>query len=564
MLGPQTATTSVIDSLSGSMEEWYEAVDASIKKSDVIPGNYEYTVNTSYGNVGRIVEGSSTHFDISCDRFKIISLENSYITLKQTVNVTIPQMHHTPNNGGFANSCQWWYIGYKSAFDAIAQYRLYSNSDHVQTQNHANYEWFAIYNSISDEAKENCDTFATIDKIRKMSPFVPGTYIRADTAANRTVPVTFDIKIPLNSFLALYNLKYYPNWAGKLTIEVYPSYRNIVVAPVLGVNETVGGGYLDAPAAYNGGNTAQPQNVSAIPDSTLAAGTDIGQFNFGFTQINQQENNNFNNNAANTVVASARTTFTCNGDGCFVDECKIRLATYLLKIDLFNALAAKYTNVPLIFPIQTTQIKDFTSELPVVANQHFTTANTIALKHCDAMFLVFKQGVYATTCFNNPFLNGFRVNVDGKFYPREELNTYDDRRFINLTLDALNLNNNALTSINKDLSTSLQPFASVHLQAANNNFAPATRRWNLGDYSNFMIGIPFCDSDEFMGGISTVGTVQIELSGQRANIAVNRPYQVTAICFEDCYLKIRAVKPDGRSQIEITNATIEQMALGGL
>ena len=76
-----------------------------------------------------------------------------------------------------------------------------------------------------------------------------------------------------------------------------------------------------------------------------------------------------------------------------------------------------------------------------------------------------------------------------------------------------------------------------------------------------MIGIPFCDSKDFMGGISTTGTVQIELHGTRDKIS-NIKYKATAICFEDALLKIRAVKPDGRPQIEITNASIEQLAAG--
>ena len=76
-----------------------------------------------------------------------------------------------------------------------------------------------------------------------------------------------------------------------------------------------------------------------------------------------------------------------------------------------------------------------------------------------------------------------------------------------------------------------------------------------------MIGVPFCDSEDFMGGISTSGTVQIELSGTRDTLS-EIPYRATAICFEDALLKIRAVKPNGRSQIEITNASIEQIFAG--
>ena len=41
MFAPQNQQPNVIDALSGSMEEWYEAVDDAVKKSDVIPGNYE-------------------------------------------------------------------------------------------------------------------------------------------------------------------------------------------------------------------------------------------------------------------------------------------------------------------------------------------------------------------------------------------------------------------------------------------------------------------------------------------------------------------------------------------
>lgn len=539
MLSPNTQSASVIDSLNGSMEDWFAAIDACIKKSDVIPGNYEYTVNTSYGNVGKIVEGSSTHFDISCDRFKIISLENSYITMKQTVKINIPNLA--------SNATPTYYIGYKSAYDAIASYRVYSNSDHVQTQNHANYEWFMMYNSVSDEVKEQSDCYATFKKINDMNPFVPGCYVKTRAGAAHDCLVTFNLKIPLNSFLMLYNLKYYPDWAGKITIEIYPSFRNIVIIPVIGTNEYV------LPAAAN--------SIRSIYDVTDANG--ITRSNVGFTNINQTDQlNAFTTNFA----AAASLNITANGDGCFVDDCKIRLATYLLKVQVATALAAKYANIPLIFPIQTTQIKDFTSALPVTANTHFTTANTIALKHCGSMFIVFKNGVHARTCFNNPFINNFRVNVDGKFYPREELHTYDDQRFINLTLDALNLNNNTITSISRDLATSLQPYTTLYNRTgvATNAAAAVEKIWKLGDYSNFMIGVPFCDSDDFMGGLSTIGTVQIELSGIRSDIANTREYLVTAICFEDCYLKIRSIKPDGRSQIEITNATIEQMSLGGL
>ena len=81
-------------------------------------------------------------------------------------------------------------------------------------------------------------------------------------------------------------------------------------------------------------------------------------------------------------------------------------------MDIFNALAAKYIQVPFVFPIQTVQIKDFTQE----SDYHegtFNTANTLVLKHCDAMFIVFRDGENARTCFEKPFIK-FQFNVDGK------------------------------------------------------------------------------------------------------------------------------------------------------
>lgn len=300
---------------------------------------------------------------------------------------------------------------------------------------------------------------------------------------------------------------------------------------------------------------------------------DLSAIELGFRNINQEMKNKVTLTFVNQddtaddkgvrlhAVAIAAQTFKCNGEGCCANNCKIRLATYLLKMDVFNALAAKYIQVPLIFPIQTVQIKDFTQELDTHEGT-FNTVNTLALKHCDAMFTVFRDGEYARTCFENPFIK-FQFNVDGKIYPREQNQTYEDERFLNMTLDALNINNSLLTSLGKDLRSSLVPYTVRIESNADGSRLDAKDIWNAADHSYFMIGVPFCDSEDFMGGISTTGTVQVELFGERVKkTATVKKYRATAICFEDALLKIRAVKPDGRSQIETTNTSIEQLMAG--
>ena len=527
MFAPQNQQPNVIDSMSGSMEDWYNAVDDAIKKSEVIPGNYEYTVATSYGQVGKISENDSTYFDISCDRFKVVSLDNSFMTFEQELKIGVP------DQTGVKYST--YYIGYKYAADIIDQYRINSNTDLVQTQNHANYEWFMFYNSISDEAKENSDLFATLHKIRNKNPLVPGVYVDLSKIvdAGKEIKIHLKVRVPVSAFLALFNLRFFPNWSGKLSIEVYPSYKNLVIAPVI------------------------PESDLGIPAFKKLYVKDLTQCSLGFHNINQPAFNAIKA-AADPYTAESQ-VFKCNGEDCFADKCKIRLATYLLKMDVFNALAAKYIQIPLIFPIQRIQIKDFTDQLPGV-DGHFTTANTLALKHCDAIFTVFRNGENARTCFENPFIN-FQFNVDGKLYPREQNRTYNDERFLNLTLDALNLNNSLITSLGADLRNSLQPYTKVIDVKADGTLNPDIEEWSGNDYSNFMIGLPFCDSEDFYGGISTSGTVQIELAGEREKLSAIQ-YKATAICFEDCLMKIRAVKPDGRSQIEITNASVEQLLAG--
>ena len=93
-----------------------DKLDEAVKKSEVILGNYEYTVATSYGNVGKIAEDAFMYFDISCDIFKVVSLDNTYLTIEQDIKITIPDQSDV--------SYATYYICYKHAADCIDQYRI--------------------------------------------------------------------------------------------------------------------------------------------------------------------------------------------------------------------------------------------------------------------------------------------------------------------------------------------------------------------------------------------------------------------------------------------------------
>ena len=544
MFAPQNQEPDIIDAWSGTLQDWYDSIDNALTVSEIIPGNYEYSTATSYGNVGDINEGDSTFVDVFCDRFKIISLDNSYISLEQEVIIKVPSQKDLV----FTE----YYIGYKCSADIIDHYRFYSNTDKIQDVHNARYEWFMLYNSLSDEVKNGSDCFATIDKIRNHNPMVPGVYVDlSKITAEKEITVKIPLRIPVAFFLMLFNLRYYPNWAGKLSIEIFPTYQNLVVAPVVSHEAFVEYKEHIETTSYDLGF----RNIGEYPSNNIKM------------TIEKVTTGEGDNATVSEKVVYKAVTQQFVGMIQVTKDIKIKLAQYMLRMEVFNALSLKYLNVGMLFPIHQVQIRDFTQYLPDAKDSdvpvRYNTAATIGLTHCDTMFIVFRQNQNSRTCFINPQIT-YRVNIGGKFYPNETYQTFDDQRHVNLLLDSLNVNNSLLTSISKDILTSAQPF--YHKLVYDNTGNGTDKKcWNGGDNSNFFIGIPFADSEDFMGGLSTTGTVQIELSGDRQVHTEAKSVKFIApvgIYYEDVLLKIRSQKPMGRSQIEVTTASIEQILSG--
>ena len=543
----QNKASSILDALEGTVEEWYDQVDGLLKASDFIPGNYEYSINVAYANSGDFTEGGQTHLDISCDRFKLISLDNSYINLEMTIPITAPTAEAAAS-GHTRHRFNKFYIGFKSAFDAIDQYRIYSNTDLIQTQNHANYESYLQYMALSDAAKENSELYATWDKIQALNEDVPGVYVDlGDVAVNTALnmDVNLHLRIPINQFLMLGNLKWFPSFFGKLTLEIYPSFRNLVVCPI--ISEHI----IDD-------NTAL--GVKTIKKSSLAgeineSGT-IGSNYYGFRQINSSVLMGYDDTTATHAKVLITGTFACSTST--TKKCHIRLAETVVRMDVYNQVLQRFIGQPMLFPIQTIVSKDFSGAMPARDKDIISMAQTSALNHCNSMFIVFKKSNQDRTCFENPMIS-WQVNVDGKFFPREEYQTYDDPRNMNLFLDATNFNGNGLFSVPNDIYHSLQPYLKVNKYAANGNLT-SQHQYAPKDRSNFAIGIPFCEDDTFQAGMHTGGTVQVELRGSRSTI-FSGMYTVnpTALYVEDCILKLRSVKPSGEPQIAYTHATPEQL-----
>ena len=538
MFAVQNQEPSIIDALSSNITDWYNAIDEGLRKSDIVPGTYEYTTHPSYGNVGQLQEGADTNLDLQLNRWCIASLDNSFITLEQQVPITI----NSPTTALSANKIpSIYYIGYQYAAEAIYAYDIYSNSDRIQNITHANYEWFLLRNSVQPESKMKSETYATLEKIRRRDPNVPGVYVDLSKLnKDQTITVNLKVKIPLNSFLLLRQLRYMLESFGKITINITPSYKNLVVAPAFD------------PSEYTGKLTAAQKTAF---DAYYEA--NAHDLDFGFHNLNQSCNFIINIDATPTVTHEP-VTFKCIEQT--TDKVEIHTAYYMLHMDIANALAARYMNVPLIFPVQKIESKDFTTNL-AVGDSDINTALTIQLKHADGMAVVFKRNVNSHSCFDNPQIE-YQFTIDGKTYPRRPYHTVDDLRNLNQTLDFLNFNNLATTSIDKDLANSLQPYYLLYTYDADGSAGGMSAMYHSADRSNFLLGIPFADGADFQGGLSTNGTIQIQLRGKRLEGREHEDEvygQPVALFTEDAILKIRTVKPPGTPQISITSASLDQV-----
>jgi hypothetical protein len=262
--------------------------------------------------------------------------------------------------------------------------------------------------------------------------------------------------------------------------------------------------------------------------------------------------------AANNYTFPAAQTWKC--DFQEVRECRIRLAQYQQRMDVFESLAAYYAVQPFYFPINQVFHCDFTA--PMNTNATINTNLTAATMFCNSVHVLFKEhDLISRHRFVNPGLR-YSFIFDGKHYPREPRYTLEDNFTVNQTFDAMNVNNSRLTSITTDMKTSMQPYVKVHTYANQANpVATEVVRWTTGDVSSFSLSIPFSDDEVFQGGMSTHNRhVQMTMEATRYGPAkLQRKHfgQPVAVFLCDLILRICSQKPaHGGKQLEILTVDV--------
>ena len=193
------------------------------------------------------------------------------------------------------------------------------------------------------------------------------------------------------------------------------------------------------------------------------------------------------------------------------------------------------------------------------------TAN-LPIENCDSIFLLFPNNDTQTTCYYQPYLSGCRLSM-GEFgvKPAQYVRTYNDSRFVGLTLDALNLEMSKISAMNKDFSNSIMPHAR-HYTAAGETYTPTSSRSNpfkQYDDSCFIYGLS-CSQVGFQSGTmssptsninfqfdATIDTIQ-GIADQRKKFAA----PMVAVFLQDAEIIIQVVPNSDHPVVRISSKSV--------
>ena len=511
-LNPSSQSNTAVDVIDGTVSEFYNLVDQCIRRSEVMPGQYKSITSPSYSNNCPIDESSFTTVDVGCPAPQVVDINNSFITAEVEVPITFSE--------GLAayNNINTFFVGWRSSLDILQRYIIYCNHKVVYDQVYVGEESYILQSLIPEHVRcRKPNQYTTYDNASSYSPNVCGTYIKLNSSAGgednptelgaTSITVKIPIKLDINQFLLFQNFKYLPGFCGTWSIKLYPSTQNLIVCPV-DPRYTVPRAKLDLLTNLNASST----------------GT-IDSYDHHFVQIGDQLNclKLVKFAAPSWTVASSAATITHNSvitpgkititaGRAKVNDVLYHQTQFELMYDVYDALKARYMNRPLTFPVNKLDYGRFAGKM---SNAGSSSTYTAAVSNVESIFILpFTDDNHHTVCFNPEFQN-FYVSISGfGNFPQQPFNTFgnDEKhtRFVNMTLDALNINNSSIMVANKDLINSLE---TKQIEFYNTDGTLTTETNNdLHDNSNFLIGIPFSNDIDFQGGLTSNGNINIKLS----------------------------------------------------
>lgn len=534
-LNPSSQSNTAVEVIDGTVSEFYNVVDSCIRKSEVMPGQYKSITSPSYSNNCPIDESSFTTIDVGCPSPQIVDINNSFITAKVQVPINIPSGFTTKGK-----ACTF-FVGWRSSLDILQRYIIYCNHKVVYDQVYVGEESFILQSLIPEHVRcRRPYQYTTYENASSFSPDVCGTYITltsdaagSNDAGGRQIDVTIPIKLSINQFLLFQNFKYLPGFCGTWSIKLYPSTQNLIICPV------------------------DPKVMMTPQELSDFATKDMSGYTHNFVQIGDKMNCL---TVFKSVTSSGTTTHTATFSSktftvgrAKVDEVQYHQTQFELMYDVYDGLKARYMARPLTIPVNKLDYGRFAGAISSNSSTYTTAASNV-----ESMFILpFPDDNHHTVCFN-PEFQGFYLSISGfGNFPQQPFNTFGNdenhTRFVNMTLDALNINNSEIMAPNKDLMNSLETKKVEFYTVDNSTGTPSTTHDNLTpkhDISNFLIGIPFSNDIDFQGGLTSNGNINFKLASTANQIntiattytsAPDSKIGATVMFCCDCALMIKVV-----------------------
>ena len=210
-----------------------------------------------------------------------------------------------------------------------------------------------------------------------------------------------------------------------------------------------------------------------------------------------------------------------------LNKCVINLTQFQLRYEVAESLRAHYLEAPLIIPTNILTYQRF-SMSNTQDNNLLCVAN-LPVENVDALFILVPHTSNQRTCFYQPYLKNVRLSA-GEFgiKPAQYMDTFNDARFVGLTLDSLNLENSQIASMNRDFANSIMPHAPVFTNAnLNGNSDPAGYVFQemngnkLLDNSHFLIGFPLSQVGFQSGTLSSpISNINFRLDANTERMVV--------------------------------------------
>lgn len=528
-LNPSSQANSAVEVIDGTVSEFYNVVDSCIRRSEVMPGQYKSITSPSYSNNCPIDESSFTTVDVGCPAPQVVDINNSFITATVEVPITFSSGLQGMNN------VNTFFVGWRSSLDFLQRYIIYCNHKVVYDQVYVGEESYILQSLIPEHVRcRRPNQYTTYENASKYSPNVCGTYIKVNSTAGTednptslgatTITVKIPIKLDINQLLLFQNFKYLPGFCGTWSIKLYPSTQNLIVCPVdprytvpalkLNLLQNPSSGSTGTIDSYDHhfvqiGDTVKCLKTVKFISPTWAVSSSSATITY------------------NSVITPG--TITISAGRAKVHEVQYHQTQFELMYDIYDGLKARYMARPLTIPVNKLDYGRFAGAMN---SNHTSSTYTAAVSNVESIFILpFTDDLHHTVCFNPNFKELF-LSISGfGNYPQQPFNTGGDDeshvRFMNMTLDALNINDSPIMAPNKDLMNSLEYNKTKYWDNAHTDIQEdlidttnhSIHNDDNFDNSNFLIGIPFSNDIDFQGGLTSNGNINIKLSAGTSRIA---------------------------------------------